>query len=46
MILIRLAVKSLISRRVTVALTIIAIALSVALLLGVEKVRSLSLIHI
>ncbi len=40
MILVRLALKSLVSRRVTVALTVFAIGLSVALLLGVEKVRT------
>ena len=39
MILLRLAYKSLISRIVTVTLTVFAIALSVALFLGVEKVR-------
>ncbi len=40
MILIRLAWQSLISRRLTVGLTVFAIALSVALFLGVEKVRT------
>ena len=40
MILIRLAWQSLLSRRVTVGLTVFAIALSVALFLGVEKVRT------
>jgi putative ABC transport system permease protein len=40
MILIRLAWQSLLSRRLTVGLTIFAIALSVALFLGVEKVRT------
>jgi len=40
MILIRIALQSLWSRRITVALTVFAIALSVALLLGVEKVRT------
>ena len=40
MILFRLALKSLLSRRTTVALTVFAIGLSVALLLGVEKVRT------
>ena len=40
MILIRLAWQSLLSRRLTVALTVFAIALSVALFLGVEKVRT------
>ncbi len=40
MILIRLALKSLTSRKITVALTVFAIGLSVALLLGVEKVRT------
>lgn len=35
-----LAVKSLISRRVTVMLTVLAIALSVMLLLGVERIRT------
>ena len=39
MILSRLVFKSLINRRSTVTLTIIAIAFSVALLLGVEKIR-------
>ena len=39
MILFRLALKSLLSRAVTVSLTIFAIALSVALFLGVEKLR-------
>ena len=39
MILLRVALRSLLSRRITVALTIFAIALSVALLLGVEKTR-------
>ncbi|MGI9402027.1 MAG: ABC transporter permease [Rhizobiaceae bacterium] len=39
MILFRVALRSLLSRRITVALTIFTIALSVALLLGVEKVR-------
>ena len=39
MILFRIAVRSLISRRITAALTIFAIALSVGLFLGVEKVR-------
>ncbi|MEO0659683.1 MAG: ABC transporter permease [Pseudomonadota bacterium] len=38
--LIRLAWHSLLSRRLTVALTVFAIALSVALFLGVEKVRT------
>lgn len=40
MILLRLALKSLFSRAVTVSLTIFAIALSVALFLGVEKLRT------
>ncbi len=40
MILFRLALRSLISRRVTAGLTIFAIALSVGLFLGVEKVRT------
>lgn len=40
MILLRLAIASLLSRWVTVGLTIFAIALSVALFLGVEKVRN------
>ena len=40
MILLRLALRSLVSRRITVGLTIFAISLSVALFLGVEKVRS------
>jgi len=38
--LLRLAFKSLISRLLTVSLTVFAIALSVALFLGVEKVRT------
>ncbi|WP_099247732.1 ABC transporter permease [Pelagimonas phthalicica] len=38
--LLRLAVLSLLSRRLTVGLTVIAMALSVALFLGVEKVRT------
>lgn len=40
MMLLRLAWQSLISRRLTVGLTVFAIALSVALFLGVEKVRT------
>lgn len=40
MILLRLAIRSLASRSLTVGLTIFAIALSVALFLGVEKVRT------
>lgn len=40
MILVRLAWHSLLSRRLTVGLTIFAVALSVALFLGVEKVRT------
>ena len=40
MILFRLAFQSLVSRRLTVGLTVFAIALSVALFLGVEKVRT------
>jgi putative ABC transport system permease protein len=40
MILPRLAVASLLARRVTVGLTVVAIALSVALFLGVEKLRT------
>ena len=40
MILSRLALRSLIARRITVGLTIFAVALSVALFLGVEKVRT------
>ena len=39
MILLRLALASLLARRITVGLTIVAIALSVGLILGVEKVR-------
>ncbi|MDJ0824009.1 MAG: ABC transporter permease [Rhodobacter sp.] len=38
--LIRLAWQSLLSRRLTVGLTVFAVALSVALFLGVEKVRT------
>jgi len=40
MILLRLAFRSLLSRYVTVGLTIFAVALSTALFLGVEKVRT------
>ena len=40
MILLRLALASLLARRVTVGLTVIAIALSVALFLSVEKLRT------
>ena len=40
MILLRLALRSLIARHLTVGLTIFAVALSVALFLGVEKVRT------
>ncbi len=40
MILLRLAIGSLTARRFTVGLTVFAIALSVALFLGVEKVRT------
>ncbi len=40
MILLHLALRSLISRRLTVGLTIFSVALSVALFLGVEKVRT------
>ncbi len=40
MILLRLALRSLVARRLTVGLTIFAVALSVALFLGVEKVRT------
>ena len=39
MLLLRIAAKSLLNRRTSVLLTIISIAVSVALLLGVEKVR-------
>jgi len=39
-ILLRLAFASLLARRITVGLTIVAIALSVGLILGVEKVRN------
>ncbi|MDH3666255.1 MAG: ABC transporter permease [Paracoccaceae bacterium] len=38
--LLRLAFASLLARRITVGLTIVAIALSVGLILGVEKVRN------
>ncbi|MDG2403577.1 MAG: ABC transporter permease [Paracoccaceae bacterium] len=38
--ILRLAIASLLARALTVGMTILAIALSVALLLGVEKVRS------
>lgn len=40
MILLRLALRSLVARRLTVGLTIFAVALSVALFLGVEKIRT------
>lgn len=40
MFTLRLALKSLISRRVTVFLTVLAIAMSVMLLLGVERIRT------
>jgi len=40
MILARITLRSLLNRRLTVALTILAIALSTALFLGVEKVRT------
>lgn len=40
MILLRLALRSLLARRLTVGLTIFAVALSVMLFLGVEKVRT------
>ncbi|GAB5377202.1 MAG: ABC transporter permease [Acuticoccus sp.] len=40
MILLRLAARSLLNRRLTALLTIIAVALSVALFLGTEKVRT------
>ena len=40
MILLRLALRSLLARWITVGLTIFAVALSVALFLGVEKVRT------
>ncbi|XHY18826.1 hypothetical protein SuNHUV7_36420 (plasmid) [Pseudoseohaeicola sp. NH-UV-7] len=40
MILLRLALRSLMARRLTVGLTIFAVALSVTLYLGVEKVRT------
>ena len=39
MAIVRLAVKSVLNRRVTAGLTLLAIALSIAMLLGVEKVR-------
>ena len=39
MIILRLAWRSLLNRRVTAVLTVLAIALSVTLMLGVEKVR-------
>ena len=39
MTLVRLAFQSVLNRRVTAGLTVLAIALSVAMLLGVEKVR-------
>lgn len=40
MILLRLAVKSLLNRKVVAFLSVLSVALSVALLLGVEKVRT------
>jgi len=40
MVILRLALHSLLARRLTALLTVLAIALSVALLLGVEKVRT------
>ncbi len=40
MILLHLALRSLIARRLTVGLTIFSVALSVALFLGVEKMRT------
>lgn len=40
MVILRLALHSLLARRLTALLTILAIAFSVALLLGVEKVRT------
>ena len=40
MAIVRLALKSLANRRFTAVLLVLAIALSVALLLGVEKVRT------
>ena len=40
MILLKLALKSLLNRRLSVALTVLSIAVSVALFLGVEKVRT------
>lgn len=40
MILARLALRSLLARRLTVGLTVLSIALSVALFLGVEKLRT------
>ena len=39
MAIVRLAFLSVLNRRVTAGLTLLAIALSVAMLLGVEKVR-------
>lgn len=39
MAILRLAIRSLLNRRFTVMLTLLAIAMSVALLLGVEKIR-------
>lgn len=40
MAILRLALQSLLNRRFTALLTLVSIALSVALLLGVERVRS------
>lgn len=39
-LLLRLSIKSILNRRVTTGLTVITIAISVALLLGIEKIRS------
>lgn len=39
-VMVRLSVKSLVNRRLTAGLTVFAVALSVLLLLGVEKVRT------
>ena len=39
MAIVRLAIRSVLNRRVTAGLTLLAVALSIAMLLGVEKVR-------
>ena len=39
MFILKLALKSLLNRKITVALTIFSIAISITLLLGVERIR-------